>query len=99
MTPPLSVLDLPNAPFGGLIQATDGPAFTAAAEANAAALLDAFYARHGLLLVRGLKGLSKDPALLLRWKRVRLIVPCGHSGLPNSAISIPRNIRHKSGRE
>ena len=35
MTSAISVQDLPGAPFGGLIEATDAASFTAAAEANA----------------------------------------------------------------
>ncbi len=71
MSPSMSITALPGATFGKLIEANDdATAFVAAAEANPDPLLTAFYDGHGLMLVRGLQGISGEPELLLRLSRL-----------------------------
>jgi len=70
----MSVLDataLPGATFGGLVHTKHGAAaLTAAAEAAPDALLDLLDSRHGLLLLRGMDGITEEPELLLRLSRL-----------------------------
>jgi hypothetical protein len=67
----MSITALPGATFGRLIEAVnDAAAFVAAAEADPDALLAAFYDGHGLVLIRGLQGISGEPELLLRLSRL-----------------------------
>ncbi len=62
---------LPGASFGGLIHATDGAAaLTAAAEADTGALLACLDSCQGLLLLRGMDGITDAPELLLRLSRL-----------------------------
>lgn len=53
--------------FAGAQSAED---IVQAAEENQNALLEAFYAAGGLLLVRGLEGIAEDPTLLLRFSQL-----------------------------
>lgn len=69
----LDVQPLPGATFGGLVRfpgAADAAAAVAAAEADPEALPGALYASQGLLLLRGLQGISTDPELLVRLSRL-----------------------------
>ncbi|MEL0020549.1 MAG: TauD/TfdA family dioxygenase [Rickettsiales bacterium] len=62
---------LPNSTFGGLVAAPGGAeAVTAAAEADAAALPGILDAHAGLLLIKGMQGISEAPELLLRLSRL-----------------------------
>ncbi|MEL0113075.1 MAG: hypothetical protein VW835_15195, partial [Rickettsiales bacterium] len=55
---------LPNSTFGGLVAAPGGAeAVTAAAEADAAALPSILDAHAGLLLIKGMQGISDSPEL------------------------------------
>lgn len=67
------VRPLPDTSFGGLVAFPDGAdteAAIAAAEAEPDALLDAFYERHGLLVMKGLHAITEDPELLVRLSRL-----------------------------
>lgn len=67
------MLPLPGASFGGLVDFPSGGdthAAIAAAEANPEALLDAFHAAHGFLLLKGMHAISGDPELLVRLSRL-----------------------------
>lgn len=67
MSSSLTITPLPGATFGKLIEAESGAAaFVAAAEADPETLLAALYDGHGLILLRGLQGISEEPELLLR---------------------------------
>ena len=70
----MSVLDataLPGATFGGLVHTKHGAAaLTAAAEVAPEALLDLLDSRQGLLLLRGMDGITEEPELLLRLSRL-----------------------------
>ena len=63
------VRPLPGASFGGIVDfptEADTHAAIAAAEANPDAFLDAFYATHGFLLLKGMDAITKDPSQLVR---------------------------------
>ena len=64
---------LPGASFGGIVEfptGGDAEAAIAAAETAPDALLDAFYAAHGFLLLKGMNAISEDPRLLVRLSRL-----------------------------
>ena len=63
------VRPLPGASFGGIVDfptEADTHAAIAAAEANPDAFLDAFYANHGFLILKGMDAITKDPSQLVR---------------------------------
>ena len=66
---PLNVQTLAGVTFGGLASFTGAPtasAAVAAAEAEPDALPDALYAANGFLLMKGMSGITEEPALLMR---------------------------------
>lgn len=63
------VRPLPGASFGGIVDfptEADTHAAIAAAEANPDAFLDAFYAAHGFLLLKGMDAITTNPSQLVR---------------------------------
>ena len=70
---PLNIQPLAEASFGSLVnftEAGDAAGVVRAAEAAPDALPDALYAAHGFLLIKGMQGISDDPALLARLSRL-----------------------------
>ncbi len=71
--PSFTVRPLPGASFGGVVTfpaGADTHAAIAAIEAAPDALLDAFYAAHGFLLLKDMHAISRDPSLLVRLSRL-----------------------------
>jgi taurine dioxygenase len=60
---------LPGASFGGIVDFpgdVDAHAVISAIEAGSEAFLEAFYAAHGFLLIKGMHAINDDPRLLVR---------------------------------
>lgn len=66
----IEFVPLPGASFGKLLLTKPGDAAVAQLEAAADRLVQAFYAAHGFLLLRGLSEISADPLLLVRLSRL-----------------------------
>jgi taurine dioxygenase len=63
------IRSLPGASFGGIVEFPDDAdthAAIAAVESEPRAFLDAFYAAHGFLLLKGMHAITEDPNLLVR---------------------------------